>query len=102
MNPLDIIRAWKDEDYRLNLSEEQRAQLPEHPSGLIELTFADLGGVAGGAIVLSQPDPDACDTLPRFCGNTGTSCLDTQYGCGPTVWCSSDWDCTLSACYRDY
>ena len=33
----DIIRAWKDEEYRLSLSAEQRSILPEHPVGAIEL-----------------------------------------------------------------
>ena len=42
MSYLDIIRAWKDEEYRLSLSEEQRAVLPEHPAGLIELEDVDL------------------------------------------------------------
>ena len=48
MTPLEIIRAWKDEEYRLSLSAEQRAQLPEHPAGLIELTDAELELVVGG------------------------------------------------------
>ncbi|MEQ8756243.1 MAG: mersacidin/lichenicidin family type 2 lantibiotic [Coleofasciculus sp. G1-WW12-02] len=33
MSHIDIIRAWKDEEYRRNLSEQQRAQLPENPAG---------------------------------------------------------------------
>ena len=49
MSYLEIIRAWKDEEFRLSLSEEQRALLPEHPAGLIELTDAELDTVAGGA-----------------------------------------------------
>ena len=36
-----IIRAWKDEDYRLSLSEAERAVLPGHPAGLVELPDAD-------------------------------------------------------------
>jgi mersacidin/lichenicidin family type 2 lantibiotic len=48
MSHLDIIRAWKDEEYRLSLSTAERAQLPDNPAGLIELTDADLGVVAGG------------------------------------------------------
>jgi mersacidin/lichenicidin family type 2 lantibiotic len=43
-----IIRAWKDEAYRQSLSEAERAHLPEHPAGSIELNDAALGGVAGG------------------------------------------------------
>jgi mersacidin/lichenicidin family type 2 lantibiotic len=48
MRHQDIIRAWKDEEYRLSLSNAERALLPEHPAGLIELTDADLEMVAGG------------------------------------------------------
>ncbi|HEY0735565.1 MAG TPA: mersacidin/lichenicidin family type 2 lantibiotic [Herpetosiphonaceae bacterium] len=33
-----IIRAWKDEEYRMSLSEAEQALLPEHPSGLIEIS----------------------------------------------------------------
>lgn len=45
MSIKNIIRAWKDEDYRLNLSEAERALLPEHPAGLIELSGAEMDGV---------------------------------------------------------
>jgi mersacidin/lichenicidin family type 2 lantibiotic len=46
---MDIIRAWKDEEYRLSLTEEQRALLPDNPAGhQIELSDADLESVAGG------------------------------------------------------
>jgi mersacidin/lichenicidin family type 2 lantibiotic len=45
MSTLDIIRAWKDEEYRLSLDE---TLLPAHPAGLVELTDADLEQVAGG------------------------------------------------------
>jgi len=38
MSNLNIIRAWKDEDYRNSLTEELRARIPAHPSGAIELT----------------------------------------------------------------
>ena len=37
MTPSDIIRAWKDPRYRAGLSAPQRAQLPAHPAGAIEL-----------------------------------------------------------------
>jgi mersacidin/lichenicidin family type 2 lantibiotic len=44
----NIIRAWKDADFRHTLSENERALLPEHPAGSIELTDTELGKVAGG------------------------------------------------------
>jgi mersacidin/lichenicidin family type 2 lantibiotic len=44
----DVIRAWKDGEFRAGLSDTQRAALPEHPAGMIELSDTDLDGVAGG------------------------------------------------------
>jgi mersacidin/lichenicidin family type 2 lantibiotic len=43
-----IIRAWKDEAFRESLSDAERALLPEHPVGPIELADAELEQVAGG------------------------------------------------------
>lgn len=43
----DIVRAWKDEDYRQSLSEEQRSLLPANPAGEIELTDAELQDAFG-------------------------------------------------------
>jgi mersacidin/lichenicidin family type 2 lantibiotic len=36
MPTLETIRAWKDEDYRLSLSNDTLTQLAEHPAGTIE------------------------------------------------------------------
>jgi mersacidin/lichenicidin family type 2 lantibiotic len=48
MTKLDVIRAWKDEDYRFSLSAADRAMLPADPAGVIELSDVDLGGAGGG------------------------------------------------------
>lgn len=48
MSNVDIIRAWKDEEYRSSLTEAQRSQLPENPAGAIELTDEELSSVHGG------------------------------------------------------
>jgi mersacidin/lichenicidin family type 2 lantibiotic len=45
----EIIRAWKDKNFREGLSEEQRAQLPADPAGLVEIDAAQLVQVTGGA-----------------------------------------------------
>ena len=37
----DIIRALKDERFRHSLTNEQRAQLPAHPSGTIDTTVGN-------------------------------------------------------------
>lgn len=51
MSSRKIIRAWKNEEYRLSLSEAERAMLPDHPAGVVELSDEQLGIVAGGATV---------------------------------------------------
>jgi mersacidin/lichenicidin family type 2 lantibiotic len=45
---VDVIRAWKDPEFRQNLSEADRMLLPAHPAGLIELTDVQLDSIAGG------------------------------------------------------
>jgi len=50
MNINNIIRAWKDENYRLSLSAAEQAMLPENPAGALELSDAQLGAVSGAAI----------------------------------------------------
>lgn len=48
ISDIDVIRAWKDEEYRSSLTEAQRTQLPENPAGLVDLTDEDITGVGGG------------------------------------------------------
>jgi mersacidin/lichenicidin family type 2 lantibiotic len=63
MATLDIIRAWKDEDYRLSLSEAERALLPAHPAGLIELTDVELDAAREDR----QLDAALTPTMPPGC-----------------------------------
>ena len=46
----EIIRAWKDKNFRDSLNEEQRAQLPANPAGLVEIDDEQLVQVTGGAL----------------------------------------------------
>ena len=50
-----IIRAWKDEDYRSTLNQS----VPQNPAGQIELNDSDLRRVTGGL------NADTC-----ICGTT--------------------------------
>jgi mersacidin/lichenicidin family type 2 lantibiotic len=45
---IDVIRAWKDEDYRAGLTDAERALLPPNPAGLIELDDEEMKAVLGG------------------------------------------------------
>jgi mersacidin/lichenicidin family type 2 lantibiotic len=47
MGSVDLVRAWKDAEYRQSLTKEERAVLPENPAGLHELSEAELGEAAG-------------------------------------------------------
>jgi mersacidin/lichenicidin family type 2 lantibiotic len=66
MSKIDIIRAWKDPEYRASLSEEQRAQVPAHPAGLIELKDEELTKVLG----MGKPTA-ACNTQQAFTCHLG-------------------------------
>jgi mersacidin/lichenicidin family type 2 lantibiotic len=48
MNSREIVRSWKDEDYRLSLINKEQALAPENPAGLLELKDEDLVAVEGG------------------------------------------------------
>jgi mersacidin/lichenicidin family type 2 lantibiotic len=50
---VDAIRAWKDEDYRLSLSDADRAALPANPAGLVALDDGDLDAVVGGLVTVA-------------------------------------------------
>jgi mersacidin/lichenicidin family type 2 lantibiotic len=45
----EIIRAWRDQDYFLSLTDEQRTLLPENPAGMIELSEDALINVLGAS-----------------------------------------------------
>jgi mersacidin/lichenicidin family type 2 lantibiotic len=64
VSKVDIVRAWKDEEYRASLTDEERAQLPEHPAGLIELANEEMKAVLGGQATTTAT------TKLAYCGTT--------------------------------
>jgi mersacidin/lichenicidin family type 2 lantibiotic len=52
----DVIRAWKDRQFRNDLSKADLVALPDHPAGTIELDVLDLDNVAAAY----APGPTAC------------------------------------------
>jgi mersacidin/lichenicidin family type 2 lantibiotic len=65
MSQENIIRAWKDENFRQQLSERERALLPEHPAGSIELTDEEIEDLAGG---IWQATKVVCTNINDSCG----------------------------------
>ena len=49
MSNVDIIKAWKDENYRNNLSSSEQELLPENPAGTIELSGSEMEDIDGGS-----------------------------------------------------
>ena len=45
---MNVIRAWKDEDYYSSLNKEELRLLPENPAGIIELSDDQMEGFRGG------------------------------------------------------
>lgn len=60
-----IIRAWKDPEFRAQLTSAEREALPESPAGhsLAELDESHLADVVGGYI---GPDQNISDFPPRL------------------------------------
>ncbi len=78
MSNFDIIRAWKDEEYRESLSEEQRSQLPENPAGIIEMSdeeMESLGGASHGCGGSYGCDSIACSA--GYCVSAGGTCISS-------------------------
>lgn len=68
MSALDIVRAWKDAEYRQSLSAEEQALLPEHPAGAIELTDEELlQAAAAGTGELCTNSLVVCTTFDFWC-----------------------------------
>ena len=63
MSKGNIVRAWKDDEYRETLSASEQASLPANPAGLVGLTDEELMEVQGGcSFTLS------CPTARLVCG----------------------------------
>ncbi|HZN11311.1 MAG TPA: mersacidin/lichenicidin family type 2 lantibiotic [Blastocatellia bacterium] len=70
MSKVNIIRAWKDEEYRLSLTPAESALLPENPAGVIDLSDAQLEVAAGGG------------SNEQFCTTPCTTSLACPDSCG--------------------
>jgi len=84
MKSFEIVRSWKDEEYRRSLNNEERGVAPENPAGLYELSDADMGAVIGGN---EYPYPTnyfltvGCCTFETICGSQGVG----SFGCCPQL-----------------
>ena len=70
MSTAEIIRAWKDQDYLMNLSPSELAQIPENPAGKVELMRAKTNG---------NPDISFIAPISQCCTRVLVDCtIDTH------------------------
>ena len=85
MKKEEIIKAWKNPDYRNQLGKEIE-EIPNHPSGWGNLSDLQLGEVFGGFEELADATwggfTFGCCTFWRECDGFNTNQLRT-YGCCP-------------------
>jgi len=88
MSKPDVVRAWKDEDYRMSLSEAERRMLPSNPAGLIDLSDSDLGAVAGGDLGPAVGSLQICSFVGgcnsdfyQICSGDWAPCTGRPYIC---------------------
>lgn len=86
MSRQDIIRAWKDDEFRNSLSAEERALLPENPAGEVELTLSELeaveaGSPTGGPICWSISISVALSIEICYSMYAGGTCDAGSFGC---------------------
>jgi mersacidin/lichenicidin family type 2 lantibiotic len=89
MTPETIIRAWKDPEFRASLTSEQRAALPELPSGkpMTELDEGDLSDVVGGSHIVRPTIVFTVTRPPTIILTTRGSAIDacpSALGCTTT------------------
>ena len=77
MSAKNIVRAWKDEDFRSSLTAAERASLPANPAGIAELSDADLTAAGAGTFLTfcateHTCKPSSCNSLCtiKFCTPT--------------------------------
>lgn len=74
---VDMARAWRDQDYYLGLTEEERASVGVHPAGALVLEDTILKSITGG------------------CTTEGYVCEEPTFNCQETVHCQEE---TVSVC----
>lgn len=65
MSKVDVVRAWKDPQYRRSLSSDQLAQLPGSPAGQVQLSTQALRDASGAGETFVQTTAWFC-TLYTF------------------------------------
>jgi mersacidin/lichenicidin family type 2 lantibiotic len=68
----EIVRAWKDEDFREQLDPGRRLALPENPVGPLLTDLAELAGAAPG------PETEEALSLLGWCPDVDPTFFDLE------------------------
>ena len=80
MNKENVIRAWKDKDFRNSLTEDELNSLPSNPAGMIDISDMELEMASGGNVASTEhfSTLGCCNgytSEPRFCNTTLTASI---------------------------
>ena len=70
---VDVVRAWRDEEYRNSLSAEERAGLPENPAGLATISDETMRSITGGCGATAGAG-SICTTAVHSCVTPPENC----------------------------
>ena len=68
---MDVVRIWKDPEFRRRLSATERSAVPASPVGEVELAEGSLYGISGGAGAVPNFPTQTCLTCTRACPTRG-------------------------------
>ena len=90
MSNLDVIRAWKDEQYRAGLRNSEIVRLPANSAGTVALPLEDLVAAGTGETELTYPGMCSCIgicpfTIDLLCGSTMEFFACTVLACPPWI-----------------
>ncbi len=80
---VDIVRAWKDPEYRNSLTEGELAMLPSNPAGMVELSDSELEEVDGGSSPVCSAILSLVTMALCFSILGGGTCQVQTSGCCP-------------------
>ncbi|HEX4960527.1 MAG TPA: mersacidin/lichenicidin family type 2 lantibiotic [Thermoanaerobaculia bacterium] len=69
---IDVVRAWRDEEYRNSLTEQELASLPANPAGMATVDDSALRSVTGG--LRTKMVFEDCTTFVGSCVKPGQQC----------------------------
>lgn len=85
MSKLNIIRAWKDPEYRASLTADELASLPDSPAGMIDLSSLEQQATDGGG-ASGLPIPHTVfSRCTSNCGILSTMKPTQILGCGNSI-----------------